>query len=68
MGLCTQVALTYGWWVLAAGRAIVMTVELWFVWQHITWMCEGEDDKAEKSKTENKTKVSASRSPSRKQK
>lgn len=49
-----QVVLEYGWWVLAAGRALVMTVELWFVWVHIKWMCEGSDEPEASSKAKTK--------------
>ena len=60
-----QVALDYGWWILAAGRAIVMAVELWFVLQHVTWMCEGEDEKKVPTKHKRGKARSGSSSPAR---
>ncbi len=58
-------ALDYGWWILAAGRAIAMAVELWFVLQHITWMCEGEDEKKVPTKQIRGKARSGSSSPAR---
>ena len=47
LAVVTEV-LEYGWWVLAAGRALVAAVELWFVWSHIRWLCEGSDEEEKK--------------------
>lgn len=42
-----------------------MTVELWFVLQHITWMCEGEDEKEVTTKQKRGKARSGSSSPTR---
>jgi hypothetical protein len=46
----------------------VMAVELWFVWQHVKWMCEGTDAKEAKQEAKKETRgrtKSASPSPAK---
>eukprot|EP01049_Picozoa_sp_SAG25_P023495 SAG25_NODE_10032_length_348_cov_0.626506_1_plen_47_part_10 len=42
-----------------------MAVELWFVLQHVTWMCEGEDEKKVPTKQKRGKARSGSSSPAR---
>ena len=35
------------YWTLVVGRLLTATVEGWFVWCHIHWMCEGDTSKGQ---------------------